>query len=895
MPITFDEIAKIDNGAQFFTADLHIHSFGGSSDVKDASLTPEAIIDAAIQNRISIICITDHNNDKNSQAAIDYAQRYAGRILVLAGVEISTAHGHLLAYFAPEKAQSVRSLLGQLNVTGEWGGRESHTAMSMADVISRTDALGGIAVAAHIDRPNTGFEMLAEGYPNWKKDILASSGLYGLECDNVQHLVWYSEHDEKSEKGGERRKLVEGRAQSSATAGRIELAHIQNSDSHTLANFIGQIQKRELTRFKLNELSFEALRTAFVDPSARVRTIATLPVSVPRILGVHITGGFLDGQTYRFSDNLNCFIGGRGAGKSTALRTVAYALGIDKELGEHDNCPDNIVLYAEDGSGVRYRYERNRGSEPVVLAKQQRDIKDVPSDAFRIEYYGQGELSKVAEDPLRRPDLLQEFLDRHIVLSDLRTAEQQVISSLLENSSQLTPVEANSAQLSQKTEDLKKLDIKLDVAKTGKVKELAEFQIAVAAEKSLRNALADVKKAYDVGLSLSKLVRNFEAMAANAGPMTTDPASISAFSAARTVVADANAHLNQQETKINEALKGFAQVLQAAIDKIADVHRGFDQTTATRVAELQKKGLSVSVQELDNLIRQRGNLATEIDRIQSQQPQLQQLRQVRSDLLGGLYKIRNEILTRRKTQISEINANLAQTIKDYTVVLYYDQRGDLSTFKNFFADIMRGTYFQDDSMIDLCAATTPDNLAKLIASRDLNNIATLGGIGEAKAAQIIERFQRLTTLHRLEVIAKEPCPVIKVITRRNPPKEIPINQLSDGQKHTILLTIAMLAESNLPLIIDQPEDDLDNAFIFSSIVSTLRDIKERRQVILVTHNANIAVLGDSELILPMRRKGDSGDAFDWGGIDKADTRKAVQEILEGGPLAFRKRKELYGY
>ena len=73
------------------------------------------------------------------------------------------------------------------------------------------------------------------------------------------------------------------------------------------------------------------------------------------------------------------------------------------------------------------------------------------------------------------------------------------------------------------------------------------------------------------------------------------------------------------------------------------------------------------------------------------------------------------------------------------------------------------------------------------------------------------------------------------------------------------------------------------------------EIKERRQVILVTHNANIAVLGDSELILPMRRNGDKGEAFDRGAIDRAQTRLAVQNILEGGELAFRRRKEIYGY
>lgn len=65
-----------------------------------------------------------------------------------------------------------------------------------------------------------------------------------------------------------------------------------------------------------------------------------------------------------------------------------------------------------------------------------------------------------------------------------------------------------------------------------------------------------------------------------------------------------------------------------------------------------------------------------------------------------------------------------------------------------------------------------------------------------------------------------------------------------------MLTIAMLAESNIPLIIDQPEDDLDNAFIFSAVVRVLRTIKERRQVILVTHNANIAVLGDADFCSP---------------------------------------------
>jgi wobble nucleotide-excising tRNase len=104
----------------------------------------------------------------------------------------------------------------------------------------------------------------------------------------------------------------------------------------------------------------------------------------------------------------------------------------------------------------------------------------------------------------------------------------------------------------------------------------------------------------------------------------------------------------------------------------------------------------------------------------------------------------------------------------------------------------------------------------------------------------------------------------------------------------------MLAQSNIPLIIDQPEDDLDNAFIFSTVVKVLREIKESRQVIVVTHNANIAVLGDAELLFPMKREGDGGAAFDRGSIDRVETKAAVLKILEGGERAFQRRKEIYG-
>src|SRR5207253_3231905 len=131
---------------------------------------------------------------------------------------------------------------------------------------------------------------------------------------------------------------------------------------------------------KMNELSFESFRVALIDPDARVRAVALVPKAIPRVRGMACSGGFLDTEVYHFSDNLNCFIGGRGTGKSSAIRSLAYGLGAHEAFGELGHCPDTIVLYCEDANGVLYRYERNRGSDITVKAKEDGTVTDVPPD-----------------------------------------------------------------------------------------------------------------------------------------------------------------------------------------------------------------------------------------------------------------------------------------------------------------------------------------------------------------------------------------------------------------------------------------------------------------------------------------------------------------------------------
>ena len=127
-----------------------------------------------------------------------------------------------------------------------------------------------------------------------------------------------------------------------------------------------------------------------------------------------------------------------------------------------------------------------------------------------------------------------------------------------------------------------------------------------------------------------------------------------------------------------------------------------------------------------------------------------------------------------------------------------------------------------------------------------------------------------------------------------------IEALSTGQKATAVLLLLLL-ESEAPLVVDQPEDDLDNRFITDGVVPTMRDEKRKRQFVFSTHNANIPVLGDAELIIGLST-GVQNDAVmgrvnqhHMGSIDMQPVREMVEEILEGGKTAFEMRREKYGF
>ncbi len=115
------------------------------------------------------------------------------------------------------------------------------------------------------------------------------------------------------------------------------------------------------------------------------------------------------------------------------------------------------------------------------------------------------------------------------------------------------------------------------------------------------------------------------------------------------------------------------------------------------------------------------------------------------------------------------------------------------------------------------------------------------------------------------------------------------------------MLLLLLLESQAPLVVDQPEDDLDNRFITDGVVPKMREEKGRRQFVFATHNANIPVLGDAELIVGLTASGDAGQGkgrmpeYHMGSIDSVPVRQLVEEVLEGGKEAFETRRLKYGF
>lgn len=880
-------------GAQFLRADLHIHSYGASHDVKDASMTSAAIVQTAAKEGLSIVAITDHNEISNVEAALESARGTS--VLVIPGVELSTPQGHLLCYLPT--LDLLRQFHGRLSIV-ERGTGTSRCQQSLLECLNLLGQLGGFAILAHVDIPS-GFETEVPGASPHKADILCHGTLLGIELKHASSPISYADGDPDAN----RVQLGRERITRLKLGSKQNLARVLNSDAHAL-NALGRnaATLSRVTRYKMDTPSIHGLRVALEDSDARVRIEDHIPPSVPRILGAQIEGGFLRGQIVRFSPNLNCIIGGRGTGKSTIFESIRCIAGgnsgskvIDSEVW-----PESLHLIWEDQAGQRHYLLRQRECAMVNV-----DDDFLGPTAFEVDCFGQGEAAKISYEAQTDPLALLRYLDRFVDLDEAIKAEEQARDELLTLQTKIENAEQQVDLIPQHERLLSITQQQLAALRKPEVKELIELHRQLATERALRTQIIE---------NLETAKESAERETANEAIKTirelADPADLSVGAAEFQTIAQGAATLeaamSAADAQIKDGLTAFEKSVASQIlswkRKESEAQKKVDE----KRRELEALNVQFDMSYIAKLTRDEANHQQAIKTLAAWKSHLAEFRRQRADVLKARWAARERVATLRDAFARKASQVLAESLSDLRVSLKYTRNAHSPDAVNQIIQTMGWRTNQQPRAISLVENLTVPGLLQAIQRNDSRPIAALRTPDDA---EIFDRAEAKVILEKLS------APAVKFALERAKLHDLPRLQvtravpngsggsryivrefakLSLGQQQSVLLALILSSETNRPLIIDQPEDNLDGEFIYSTLVPVLRRAKERRQVIIVTHNPNVAVLGDAELIVIMKAASDYGQIVARGSIDHPQTRDMACAILEGAREAFLRRAKMYG-
>ena len=323
--------------------------------------------------------------------------------------------------------------------------------------------------------------------------------------------------------------------------------------------------------------------------------------------------------------------------------------------------------------------------------------------------------------------------------------------------------------------------------------------------------------------------------------------------------------------------------------------------------ELAAQGIPFDLGKINQISKDIIDLTNRVKKLENSKKLLNELQTVRKELIGQRKDIKQRIFYYRNAFAQTINDNLKNTLDGLLLNVKYDQGNYSDEFEQLLKTTMDWRTSQVPRAYLITKNLSPFEFVDICMRKDNDALKALTDdegkrfIGDYEAQTIVEKLLKDHTYEDFEALPFEDRPSISVtrlykddVTGKTLRNTKSISQLSLGQQQSVLLGILMLSKSTTPLIIDQPEDNLDSEFIFKTIVKNLRKIKESRQVIIVTHNPNIAVLGDAELIIPLKSTSVKSHVLEAGSIDRKGTREISCEILEGGKSAFKQRQLIYG-
>ena len=888
----------LPSGAVFHRCALQVNpqhydsTYRGNVPSGDAVDYAEAIVQKASDLGVSVLGITDHNH-VGGVGAFRAAAEGRG-IHIFPGFELSSVEGiHVLCIYAPDTADN---LLGRY--LGGFGITDTEPSTKLADkpfvdILAKVREQGGVAIAAHVTN-DSGLLRVLTGQPRiqaWRSgDLLAiqiPGSVVGLPHAEKQ-IVENKNPDYRRDPAAEDGLAI-------AVVNAKDIAKPEDLGDRSATCWI-----------KMSEVTIEGLRQAFLDPGSRIRLNPNEgklePEEHSELVAITWEGGFLDGAAIHFNPNLNVLVGGRGTGKSTVIESIRTVLGVEAIGDEARRAHEGIIRHVlKSGTKIsllvrvqrpavrEYRIERTIPNPPLVRNEHGEVSNLSPQDVLPgVEVFGQHEISELTKSSEKLTRLLDRFVDRDDDLprkkADLRRALEKSRKDLLDTRADLMQIEDRLAALPSLEETLEHF------REAGLEDRLKEQSLLVREERlltSIPERLASFRECLE---TLKQEV-----------PM--DRVFLSA--------------------KALEDLPG-----KAILERLNDVFRTLD-LELQRIAMALEQALA-SADKGVALVRTEWE--TRKKAVQDVYEKI--LRELQKSRVDGEEFIRlrrqiEELRPLRKRQVSARRTERDHADRRRSLLAEWEDCKALAFRRLDGAAKGVNKKFRDRVRVEVTAAGDRGPLFKLlhekVGGRLSEAIDSLRGVRDLSLTQFVEacrsgaealnktfgitptQGERLAkaepgVLMHVEELDLPPTTVIRLNTAPTgePPVWKALDALSTGQKATAVLLLLLL-ESDTPLIVDQPEDDLDNRFITEGVVPRMRDEKQRRQFLFSTHNANIPVLGDAELIVGLAATGEAehGRARiapeHMGSIDTKLVRELVEEILEGGKEAFERRRRKYGF
>jgi len=615
-----------------------------------------------------------------------------------------------------------------------------------------------------------------------------------------------------------------------------------------------------------------------------------------RLKSLSVVGGFLDGMSLDFADGLNCLIGARGTGKTTVLEFIRYALDAMPADGPARKRVDTLVegnlaggrieVAIQNRDGLAYIVSRSAGEAPVVL-----DANRAPTEVnlrsgglFNVDIFSQNEVEAVADEAGSQLSLIDNFQAGQIAAIDHRI--RSLVADLDSNASKIIPLRQKIEAVTEALRALPDVTEQLK-AYTEEGGDDAEAINKAHELKALRDR--ERRAAEATQSQLGEVYRSVETGVGRIGSQL-------AATITDEMLCGPNSKLiTELRDGIQACREDVDRLLQQAMDRIEAEGRHVVELTGKLdlIHKQQDMGFHQLIEkhkeaqgkaaERARLERVRNDLkAKEREKTQLAE-QMQALSDERTQLLQTLSELRDQRYELRKGIVGQINAALSPSIRVSLM-----QYGDPRQYQLLLEETLRGNRLQQGVVArKIVNALSPVDLAEVIKLRDAQALVDKAELNPDQADKVIAALTGSRALFDLETVELLDRPKIELNDNGNFKETA---ELSTGQKCTTILPILLLDSEN-PLLIDQPEDNLDNRFVFESIVGTIGVIKRKRQLIFVTHNPNIPVLGEADRVFVMDSDGTTARRVNCGSVD--DCKENIVTLLEGGADAFRRRGQRY--